>query len=296
MAIIPADKALEVSRLIKTKYEEEMGKVRNRLPLSLGMVFAKSHTPLAALMDAGRKMLRKSNKEKSAKEDKWILEENPIENDKIFTLKFNNGVKWEVPSKMGDETTFDRWYPYFYVDGELRERSNSFIYSFKNSEDSDRWLVHVSELKKEDTVGILPSKFDFEFLDSASRRFEICYDEKGNRRGRLKALRPYLLEELDSFSDLWGICSKNLSNTQIKNIIYLIEKKREEWDVGEDATVFETFVHDVLYNANWNNGKRPDDAKMSELKDAAKSGKLRDVLELNMNILKNRAEDTYGGI
>ncbi|WIM43269.1 CRISPR-associated protein Csx11 [Methanosarcina mazei] len=296
MAIIPAEKALDVSRLIKIKYETEMGKVRNRLPLSLGMVFAKSHTPLAALMDAGRKMLRKSNKEKSAKEDKWILEENPIKNYNSFTLKFNNGIKWKIPSIMGDEKTLDIWYPYFYVDGELRNRSDSFIHSFKNPENSDRWLVHVSELKEGDIVGILPSKFDFEFLDSASRRFEICYDEKGNRRGSLKALRPYLLEELDNFTDLWNICSKNLSNTQIRNIITLIEKKREEWDIGEDTIVFENFVHDVLYNANWNNGKRPDDAKMTELEDAAKSGKLRDILELNLNILKNRAEEASGGI
>lgn len=296
MAIIPADKALEVSSLIKIKYEEEMGKVRNRLPLNLGMVFAKSHTPLAALMDAGRKMLRKSNKERSVKEDKWILEENPIENDKSFTLKFNNGIKWEIPSKIGDDIPPDIWYPYFYVDGELQERSDSLIHSFKNSENSKRWLVHVSELKKGDTVSILPSKFDFEFLDSASRRFEICYDGKGNRRDSLKALRPYLLEELDNFTDLWNVCSKNLSNTQIKNIITLIEKKREEWAVGEDTTVFETFIHDVLYNANWKNGKRPDDAKMGELKDAAKSGELRDILELYMNILKYRAEEALGGI
>ncbi|AKB42528.1 CRISPR-associated protein Csx11 [Methanosarcina vacuolata] len=296
MTIIPADKALEASILIKTKYEKEMGKVRNRLPLSLGMVFAKSHTPLAALMDAGRKMLRKSNKDRSVNEDKWILEEDPIENDNKFTLKFNNGTKWEISSKMGDEITTDYWYPYFYAQGDFQERSNSFIHSFRNYENSNRWLIHVSELKKGDMVSILPSKFDFEFLDSASRRFEICYNEKGYRRDSLKALRPYLLEELDNFTYLWDLCSKNLSNTQIKNVITLVEKKREEWAVGEDTTVFETFVHDVLYNANWNNGRRPDDAKMSELEDAAKSGKLRDILELYMNILKYRAEEPFGGI
>ncbi|MDD4249901.1 MAG: CRISPR-associated protein Csx11, partial [Methanosarcina sp.] len=151
MAIVPADKALEISRLIKIKYEKEMGKVRNRLPLSLGMVFAKSRTPLAALMDAGRKMLRKSNKERSVKEDKWILKENPIENDKLITLKFNNGIKWEVLSKMGDDITPDIWYPFFYVDGDLQDSSDTFIHSFKNSEG---WLVHINELKEGDSVKI----------------------------------------------------------------------------------------------------------------------------------------------
>ncbi len=57
MALVPADKALDVVRAIKAKYEREMGKVRNRLPLHLGVVYADSHTPLRAVLDAGRRML-----------------------------------------------------------------------------------------------------------------------------------------------------------------------------------------------------------------------------------------------
>ncbi|OAG28550.1 CRISPR-associated protein Csx11 [Thermodesulfatator autotrophicus] len=58
MALVPADKAFEVVKAIKTKYEREMGKVRNRLPLHLGAVFADSHQPLRTLLDAGRRMLK----------------------------------------------------------------------------------------------------------------------------------------------------------------------------------------------------------------------------------------------
>ncbi len=58
MALVPADKALEVVRAIKAKYEREMGKVRNRLPLHLGIVFADAHQPLRTILDAGRRMLR----------------------------------------------------------------------------------------------------------------------------------------------------------------------------------------------------------------------------------------------
>ena len=35
-----------------------MGKVRNRLPLTLGVVYGGRRTPLASLLDAGRRMLR----------------------------------------------------------------------------------------------------------------------------------------------------------------------------------------------------------------------------------------------
>ena len=57
MVIVPADKALQVMRAIKEKYEKEVGKVRNRLPMVAGIVFADARTPLSAILDAGRQIL-----------------------------------------------------------------------------------------------------------------------------------------------------------------------------------------------------------------------------------------------
>ena len=57
MALVPADKALDAIQAIKQKYEREMGKVRNRLPLHLGAVYFHRRTPLRAALDAGRRML-----------------------------------------------------------------------------------------------------------------------------------------------------------------------------------------------------------------------------------------------
>ena len=272
MAIIPANKAVEIAKHIKEKYEKEMGKVRNRLPLTLGLVFAKSHTPLPALMDAGRRMLEVSNKEED-----WTLADDSLDCDLNCTLKFNNGITWNVPVKMGDGVTDDIWYPNFYVDGVMDDRSTAFEYP------KGRWLVHVKELDKNDKVCITPSRFDFEFLDSASRRFEVSYNKEGIRRDNTKSKRPYLLEELDDFEKIRNILSEELSRTQIKNIIGLIESKREEWLLAERNDVFENYVHDVLHNANWKNGKP---SELVEMENAAFSGKLRDVVELYMDILK----------
>ena len=57
MALAPADKAFEIVKAIRTKYEQQMGKVRNRLPLHIGIVFANRKMPLRAILDAGRRML-----------------------------------------------------------------------------------------------------------------------------------------------------------------------------------------------------------------------------------------------
>ena len=80
MALVPADKAVDVVQAIRTKYEREMGKVRNRLPLHLGVVFADAHTPLRAILDAGQRMLtlsfskKQPNGKTSAEQTKgWVV-------------------------------------------------------------------------------------------------------------------------------------------------------------------------------------------------------------------------------
>jgi hypothetical protein len=277
MAIVPADRALGVVSNIKEKYEKEMGKVRNRLPLTLGMVFAKSHTPLAALMDAGRRMLSVSNREAE-----WVLEDAPLSDcGTTCILNFTNGNTWHIPVKMGDNTTDDVWYPYFYVNGVPKGRSTAF-------KGPEGWLVHVKELKKGDNVKITLSRFDFEFLDTASRRFEVSY-ENGKRRDPLKSERPYVLEELNYFEKCWTTLSKGLARSQIKNVIGLIETKRDEWliEAGEDG--FKKFVHDVLHNANWRSGTPIE--QINDLEKAAVSGKLKDIVELYMYILKVRERE-----
>lgn len=275
MAIVPADRGLEIAKHIKEKYEKEMGKVRNRLPITIGMVFAKSHTPLAALMDAGRRMLKIPNEE-----EEWVLNSDAEDCNKDCILNFGNGITWRVPVKMGDGVTNDIWYPYFYVNGTPANRSMAF-------KGSKEWLVHVKELKKGDKVKITPSKFDFEFLDTASRRFELSY-ENGKRRGITKSERPYLLEELEDFIRLWDTVSDGLARSQIKNIIGLIEAKREEWLPEEGNDVFGKFVHNVLHNAKWKGGTP---TNIGELEKAAISGKLKDIVELNMDILKVRNKE-----
>lgn len=273
MVIVPANKVIDIVKCIKKKYEMEMGKVRNRLPLEIGLTFAKSHTPIMALMDSGRKMIYVP-----PKEDIWPLIDDAKQCNGNWVLNFQNGVTWRIPRFMGDGKTEDEWYPYFYVDGTPTDRRKVF-------QGPKGWLVHVSGLKKGDAVKVEPTKFDFEFMDSASRRFEVTYDENRKRRDFTKSQRPYLLEEIDDFERIWKIISKNLATTQIKNIIGLIETKRDEWKPFRNDEPFKRFAHDVLHNANWKNGIP---LNLDELTRLAVSGEMRDIIELYMDIMKLR--------
>ncbi len=131
------------------------------------------------------------------------------------------------------------------------------------------------------------SENDFEFLDSAARRFEINYVD-GRRRDKRKSSRPYYIEELTDFISLWNVLKKGLARTQIKGITGLIETKREEWQSDPDNTTFKIFVHDVIHNANWKKGKP---TEIEEIEKSAVSGKLNDVVELYMDILKDKEDD-----
>lgn len=286
MAIVPADKALEVATAIQQKYCREMGKVRNRLPLSVGLVFAPSHTPLTALLDAGQRMMRMNTEE-----EEWTLTAinpppKPDVCEKFYRLEFENKQIWDIPAMMGDETTSDIWYPYFYLKDKNGGDPIDRPMAFKGP---GGWLAHVTELRKGDKVKITPSRFDFEFLDSAARRFELSYERKDKdgplqRRDEEKRPRPYYLDDLDRLKQIKEILFEQ-SGSQIYQITELIEAKRAEWEKEKGShDILKEFVRNTLRNARWRN--RPAPEKLEELTEAGVNGQLHDVVELYGRILK----------
>ncbi len=270
MALVPADKALRVVDAIKRRYEEEMGKIRSRLPLTVGVIFADSRTPLPAILDAGRRMLSQP-----AEDEEWEVKEIvplPVSQSwpsevKLTLEREQRSISMIVRTVMGDGQTRDEWYPYWRMAFPV----------------VDAW-VHICDLREGDKVYLTPSRFDFEFLDAAIRRFEVSY-EAGKRRGENHPVRPYYLEELDSFKKLWGILADGLATSQIDNLVGLIEEKRREWKVGGDSETFKRIVSDILENAAWKSlpgeeqVKRPGKEQFEQLVQAALSGQLTDIVE-----------------
>lgn len=318
MVLVPAKKALEVVAEIKKKYEIEMGKVRNRLSLFVGIVYFHRRIPLRAALEAGRRMLRMQNKEGI-----WEVKESRSANDEekaryegklgshaqYLGLQDQEGreISWIVPYSLGDDSE-DYYYPYFFVE-ELAPRTSSdeLKHLFRAPRPGQKEmtdLVHVKELQKGDKVYITPSRFDFEFLETSGRRFEVSYNDQGLRRNPARRTRPYLLEEIETLQHIWWLLSgkgkehpktewKGLTTTQIEALVSIIEAKREEWNqpTGKASyhTTFEHLVKDVLRRADWPDGW----AKMAKedqslLEEAAKNGILADVVELYMTVMKEK--------
>ena len=79
--------------------------------------------------------------------------------------KIEHNLSMKVQTVMGNEKTPDQWHPYWSMKAPI----------------PDRWVL-ASDLGEGNTVSFMPSRFDFEFLDTAARRFEISYDN-GKRQG-----------------------------------------------------------------------------------------------------------------
>jgi len=297
MALVPADKALNVANALKEKYEREMGKVQNRLPMTMGIVFAGRRTPLPAILDAGRRMLRQPTDK-----EEWIIDDiDKSKQPEIITLKVRRGeqsLTLKVPTIMGDKKTQDVWYPYLRLEKSVDHVGKPERLFKLNVGERSEYRVHVSDLQVGDIISFVPSRFDFEFLDTASRRFEISYHD-GKRRHTVHPARPYYLEQLDKLVKLWEILDSGLATSQIHNLVGLIETKRMEWKelIGPNNPTFkETFekiVREIIANAGWES--RPDKNRLEWLVKAAIGGQLADVVELYMGILDKDDNRQEGG-
>lgn len=165
-------------------------------------------------------------------------------------------------------------------------------------------LVHVKELRQGDKVYITPSRFDFEFLETSGRRFEVSYIDQGLRRNPARRTRPYLSEEIETLQHIWWLLSgkgkehpktewKGLTTTQIEALVSIIEAKREEWNQPTGRAcyhlTFERLAKDVLRRADWPDGwAKMDKENQSLLEEVAKNGILADVVELYMTVMKEK--------
>lgn len=260
MMLVPAELAADVLDTIKNKYETEMARVRNRLPIAVGIVFGQAHTPLSTLLDAGRRMM-----DLPVNEEQWTVSAVSAANSGVCGLEFSNGVAWEVPTSMGDGSTKDKWYPYF-----LPANSGG--------------ALHVGGLRSGSQVYVTPSRFDFQFLDCAATRFELEYSDAGRKR---RFPRPYLLETWNDLARVWELVRKGLATSQIKAIQTDIGAKRRQWaETGDRA--LEAFVRDTLATAGWRQPLSRDD--LDFLTKAGTGGLLEDAIELYVGLLKRKTE------
>ena len=299
--LVPADKALDIVGKIRTKYWEEMGKVQNRLPLDLGIVYFKRKTPLYVAVDAARRMLEMRRGSLIA--ESWTVSEQPqvdtTRRQVHLVLQSRQGqrVEWDISYELGDATKEDTYYPYLIVrhcdtTKPVKQRPSHFFVPALGD------LVHVKELQENDQIEIVPSYFDFEFLDSSVRRYDVRYSTSTGKRRHVVAgesgPRPYYLDELETFARLWWMLSgdgdfrladrnpwRGLTATQIKGLEAVLTERFARW---KPQTVTPGFIAAALANTFGSAWARFKDADREVMQQACSSGLLFDVIELYVRL------------
>lgn len=262
MILVPADKALEALEKIKEKYERELGKVRNRLPLFLGMIFFDHYQPLFSVLDTAKRWL-KYPLEVEQWEVKEVEQKNAsdapehLKPDSHFThwmklvlSREEQEMSWCIPLQMGDGNTSDIWYPYYQVlqdnSGHLpafrqyhfkiRNNDKALVAGDDLSPEGEHW-IHVKKLQPGDKINLTPSRFTSLYLHTSARRFEA--EQQG----------VWVLEELASMTKLWQKLktlarARKLTDTKLHAVVSLLGTKKESWQ--DTPETFKNFTRSVL--------------------------------------------------
>jgi len=266
LALVPAAAALEIAKNIRQEYQRQFGKVQNRLPLFLGLVFFQRKISLTAVMDTALRMLAAP-----LKDELWKVGQDVTSGQ----VKFMNDVEWNIPTVMGDGTTTDNWYPYFFFSSTPSHAQHYFQHN-------GSWLVHVDDLKQGDEVKVIPSRFTYLFLENTARRFR--FDPERD---------VMLLDELPRLMKMWDdLKGSGITDTGLRNVQALLERKGETW--GRKSKEFEHLARTTLKEAglferkDQNGNPLPDVVTPQDVV----SGRFARCLELHLYILKLKIKES----
>lgn len=304
MAIVPAKRAIEITDVIYRKYRDYFGKVMGRLPFSIGNIFFGNKMPMFAILDAGNRMIANfDNLGKYKNKNTFVVKQKPecSESNIKFDLTSSIGgfyktIAWHLPHKLGN-CDKDYHHPYFIVDTNGNDLSSVRSTFFKTVVGD---VVHFTEIEKGDKLCVYPNYYDFEFLDSNTRRHDICLDTQLMRKSNVAHFtsKPFLLDELSQkIMRLWkgllqGRQLKGNTDTKLRNLQTLWLTKYQEWSVniGHKTTAcYEQWINLVISSIQ-KEFKEIDNEQCSLLQETIENGLFFDTLELYLGILKERID------
>jgi len=200
LALVPAERAVDASLRIYHEFGCRFGKVRTRLPFSLGNLFFSDHYPMFLALDAARRMLERFGRVESA-------------------VRTKGELGYTIPDKLGDCRT-DYHHPYVFIgatEGSDRTECPSYVPAPGGA------VVHISDLRDTERIRLAPSVYDFEFLAHSASRFDLSAE------GRVEVR----LEELDQgIVRTWKLLRQlGFEDTELRSLLARLEQKRAAWGV-----------------------------------------------------------------
>ena len=211
--IIPISKVQEVIEQIQKLYYENFKYVNGKLPLHIGVVVQKTKKPLYVGIKALRNIRRdiKSWSE-IKKEGKNLLEDLSC---------------YEKVIEQNNDT--NNYYSLYETD--------NYDYDFKLLPSQKGVKLYNSSNK----FVVYPNTFDFEFMDTNTRRNDIFY-QNAKRTNELKQNRPYEWSEWENFVNFKEFF--NGKTALLHRILSLIYSKIQDWKNNEES--FKIFMNSTF--------------------------------------------------
>jgi hypothetical protein len=216
LILIPANRAWQLLQAAYKSYLDNVGRVRHLLPFHLSVSVFSKKFPLYIGIDSMQRFAKLQLNNRLAPAS-WVLKEKE-KMKKSYVLKWfdqqGREISWNMPIIMPNGRE-ERFFTQFWIDGK-------------------KWPIGINEIEKGSKAFIWPSTFDYEVLDSSTRRYDIRFSECGNRRPHLfcgeKGPRPYPLENLEIWEqnpDINGL--KSIEFSQINRLITFLTPLHREW-------------------------------------------------------------------
>jgi len=270
--LVPLECAPACIETALEKWQEEFGRVWDRMPLRTGIVAFPRMTPFQAVMESARNLEADLTATKS---EVWRLHDRRTKNGVTALTLVRSDRAYEtvpVPTALPDGRD-DVFYPYVRVeDRELRD-----VRDFQHP--SGTLYRHAAALHRGDGVVVHPSRVTAVFLDATGRRFEKA--------------KSWYLSDFGRMRDTWDLLARTApSLTALRGAWAELEERRIAWRGpggawlagGEEEWI--ALAHAVLRNRLGVSG-----AALEHLTEAARDGILEWAIEWHLGWLKQGMED-----
>lgn len=268
--LVPLEAVSECVNCTIGAWEEEFGRVWDRLPLRIGIVAFPRMMPLQAVIESARN-LEKGLQERSEKSETCCVAESAVHDGMSILRLIRKDGEQEikaVPARLPDGRE-DMFYPYLAVEDQFIRFSHDFQHPA-----SGQVYRHVNELHAGDGVKLFPSVVASLFLETTGARFD--------------PIEIHYLAEWKAMQEIWEIIQRiSPSQTALRGFWSELEACREAWqnpdgswtEGGERAWV-------ELAKVGLTNRLMAHGASLDLLADALGTGLLRMSLEWHLRVLK----------
>ena len=270
--LVPLESASACIETAMQKWQEEFGRVWDRMPLRASIVGFPRMTPFQAVIESARNLEADLTE---AKSEVWRVHERRTRDSVTALTLVRPDRAYEtalVPTSLPDGRE-DVFYPYFRVeDRELRhardfQHPNGAVYR------------HAAALGRGDAVYVHPSRVTAVFLDATSRRFEKT--------------RSWYLSDFRRMRDTWALLERvTPSLSALRGAWAELEERQMAWrnaDGGWEGGADKQWIE--LARAVLSNRLGVSGAALDHLAEAARDGILEWAIEWHLGWLKEGLED-----